>query len=87
MKHIKPELNQHIMHQSKKNEKTKQKHAEPKLFFRKQIAKNKHTVQKTFNNIDNKERSKAFFTEGALRLMACGYKNKQTKKPTQMLSI
>lgn len=43
MKHIKPELNQHIMHQSKKQ---KKKHVEPKLFFSKQMAKNKHTVQK-----------------------------------------
>lgn len=59
MKHIKPELNQHIMHQSKKKTK-KQKHVEPKLFFSKQMAKNKHTVQKNFNYIDNKERSKAF---------------------------
>lgn len=58
MKHIKPELNQHIMHQSKKTK--KQKHVEPKLFFSKQMAKNKHTVQKNFNYIDNKERSKAF---------------------------
>lgn len=63
MKHIKPELNQHIMHQSKKQSKKqnkKQKHVEPKLFFSKQMAKNKHTVQKNFNYIDNKERSKAF---------------------------
>lgn len=44
MKHIKPELNQHIMHQSKKQKTNK--HVEPKLFFSKQMAKNKHTVQK-----------------------------------------